>query len=103
MRVIRCYLFQVLSVLPDWASAFLLMVPLYLDPLRRLKGEIFFASVLSHPLLLHEPCYNVALFEHEVRKAALWLVVNSLSLLRCLSSLLKLSLPKNAVLLFLLA
>ena len=86
MRVISCYLLQVFSVLPNWTTSFLRMVPLFLDPLGRLEVEMLFAGVLSHAFLLHEPCYNVALLVHEVCEAALWLVVNSLYLGRwCIS------------------
>ena len=87
MRVIRCYLLQVFGVLSNWTPTFLLMVFIFLDPLLRLEVEILYTCVLSHSLLLHEPSYYVALLVHEVRKAALWLVVNSLNLLRCFSSL----------------
>ena len=88
MRVIRSYLLQVFSVLPNWATAFFRMITLFLHPLRRLEVEMLLACVLSHPLLLHEPCDYVALLDHEVREATLWFVVNPLALLRCFPALL---------------
>lgn len=88
MRVIRSYLLQVFSVLPNWTTAFFRMITLFLDPLGRLEVEMLLACVLSHPLLLHEPCDYVALLDHEVREAALWLVMDPLDLLRCFTRLL---------------